>query len=107
GFRAESPEVFEGGAYVPLQTSGRHAERLVAFARIADGHVAVAVAPRLVAPLLRDGGTIDWDDTTVSLPSARAWRDVLSGRGLGTREGQITAAELLADFPVALLGGTA
>jgi (1->4)-alpha-D-glucan 1-alpha-D-glucosylmutase len=101
--RRERPALFTGGSYVPLQTAGRHADRLVAFARVANGQAAVAVAPRLVAPLLRDGGPIDWADTTVAVPTDRAWRDVLAQRDLGTRDAPVAAAELLADFPVALL----
>ena len=61
------------------------------------------VAPRLVRSLLRNGDAIDWADTTVTLPEGRAWRDVLAHRDLGTRNEPIAAAELLADFPVALL----
>jgi (1->4)-alpha-D-glucan 1-alpha-D-glucosylmutase len=101
--RAARPALFAGGAYVPLATSGRHADRLCAFARVADGQQAVAVAPRLVTLLRRDDGTLDWGDTAVLLPAAGAWRDVLAGRQLGGRDGAIPAMELLADFPVALL----
>jgi (1->4)-alpha-D-glucan 1-alpha-D-glucosylmutase len=101
--RRERPALFGGGSYVPLQTAGRHADRLVAFARIANGHAAVAVAPRLITPLLRDGGPIDWADTTVTLPTDRGWRDALVQRDLGTRDALVAATVLLADFPVALL----
>jgi malto-oligosyltrehalose synthase len=103
--RRERPALFAGGAYVPLQTGGRHADRLVAFARVANGHAAVAVAPRLVTSLLRDGSAIDWADTTVTLPAGRNWHDALAGRKLGMRDEPVAAAELLADFPVALLAG--
>jgi maltooligosyltrehalose synthase len=41
----------------------------------------------------------------VGLPESAAWRDVLAGRDLGPRGREIAAAELLADFPVALLAG--
>src|SRR6185437_11764598 len=101
--RRAQPALFAGGSYVPLQTAGRHADRLVAFARIANGHAAVAVAPRLVTPLLRNGGGIDWADTVVTLPADRGWCDALAQRDLGAREAPVAAAELLGDFPVALL----
>jgi (1->4)-alpha-D-glucan 1-alpha-D-glucosylmutase len=101
--RRERPALFTAATYVPLQTAGRHADHLLAFARIANGRAAVAVAPRLVASLLRNGDAIDWADTTVTLPEGRAWRDALAHRELGTRNEPIAAAELLADFPVALL----
>jgi (1->4)-alpha-D-glucan 1-alpha-D-glucosylmutase len=101
--RAERPALFAGGSYVPLATSGRHAERLIAFARVGDSETAVAVAPRLVAPLVRNGGAIDWEDTAVALPADGAWQDVLAQRPLAGAGGTIGAAALLADFPVALL----
>jgi (1->4)-alpha-D-glucan 1-alpha-D-glucosylmutase len=101
--RAAAPGVFAGGAYLPLETSGRHAGRLCAFARLADGQAAIAVAPRLVLPLWGESGAIDWGDTTVSLPDAPSWRDALAGRPLAHQGGAVAAAELLADFPVALL----
>ncbi|HET7594854.1 MAG TPA: malto-oligosyltrehalose synthase, partial [Stellaceae bacterium] len=104
-FRREQPALFAGGTYLPLQTAGRHADRLVAFARVANGHAAVAVAPRLVTSLLRNASTIDWADTTVTLPADRGWRDALAQRDLGARTAPAAAAELLADFPVALLAG--
>lgn len=103
GLRAAAPQLFAGGAYLPLETSGRHADCLCAFARVADRQIAVAVVPRLVMPLLREGGAIDWADTAVRLPEGEGWRDVLAGRTLGDRDGRIAAAALLADFPVALL----
>jgi (1->4)-alpha-D-glucan 1-alpha-D-glucosylmutase len=101
--RAQRPALFAGGAYLPLETSGRHADHLCAFARAGDGQKAVVVAPRLVTSLLSEGATIDWADTAVALPEGAGWRDALAGRDLGARDGKIAAAELLADFPVALL----
>jgi (1->4)-alpha-D-glucan 1-alpha-D-glucosylmutase len=105
--RARAPTLFAGGAYRPLATSGRHGDRLCAFARIANGAIAVAVVPRLVLPLLGEGGTIDWGDTAVELPEGDSWRDVLAQRPLGRRDGAIAAGDLLADFPVALLASGA
>ena len=101
--RTAAPELFAGGSYQPLETSGRHADRLCAFARLADGTAVVAVVPRLILPLLGADGAIDWGDTAVRLPDASEWRDALAGRALDSRDGTIPMAELLADFPVALL----
>jgi len=104
-FRAEEPGLFERGAYLPLVTRGRLADRLCAFARATEGRMAVAIVPRLVASLLGDSGAIDWGDTAVTLPASASWRDVLGGRSLGRRGGELGLSELLADFPVALLAG--
>ncbi len=110
--RAAEPTLFAAGAYLPLASQGRLADRLCAFARLADGRAAVTVAPRLVADLYRDGQAIDWGDTTVTLPSGPSgptlpsgspWRDILAGRPLDLPDNTAPAATLLADFPVALL----
>jgi (1->4)-alpha-D-glucan 1-alpha-D-glucosylmutase len=79
--RHRHPDVFEGGSYEPLRVSGPAADHVVAYARA--GRVATVV-PRLPLTLARRGG---WQDTTVDLP----WKP------------GVLVAELLADFPVALL----
>ena len=101
GLRKEHPALFARGAYAPLETKGRHAERLCAFARTLDGIAAVTIVPRLV------GAGIDWADTEIALPQERAWHDVLANRGIGRRAASIPAAELFQDFPVALWFGRA
>ena len=110
--RAAEPALFTAGTYLPLATQGRFADRLCAFARLAEGRAAVTVAPRLVADLCRDGQAIDWGDTAVILPSGpsgltpsadNSWREILAGRSLDLPGNTAPAATLLADFPVALL----
>ncbi len=106
GLRAAMPALFAAGGYRALTTRGRHGDRLCAFARLANGDAAVAVAPRLVLPLRRNGFS-GWADTAVQLPAGGPWRDVLAGRDLDAGRGEIAASELLADFPVALLARAA
>jgi (1->4)-alpha-D-glucan 1-alpha-D-glucosylmutase len=92
--RARRPELFGAdGAYLPLAASGPRAENVIAFARGAVPGAA-AVVPRLV---LGAGG--DWGDTAVALPDGE-WYDQLSGQ---RHTGAARVAELLGDFPVALL----
>lgn len=71
--RQRFPDLFLHGDYLPLQVLGKHAERVLAFARVHDGQQAVVVVPRLAAGLL--GGQAqplipaqNWDDTRVLLP---------------------------------------
>ena len=92
--RARRSELFgRDGAYRPLEVAGERAAHVIAFGRgVAPG--AVTVVPRLV---LGVGG--DWGDTRVSLPDG-AWFDQLGGRRVA---GDVPVAELLGDFPVALL----
>jgi (1->4)-alpha-D-glucan 1-alpha-D-glucosylmutase len=93
--RRRRPGWFGAGAgYEPLPARGERAEHVVAYARAGR---AVAVSPRLVLRLERAGG---FGDAELTLPPGE-FRDVLSGRG--RRGGPVRVAELLADFPVALL----
>lgn len=90
--RAAEPEAFgPAGHYKPLFAAGAEADHVLAFAR---GDTVIPVAQRL--PMKRSA----WTDTTLPLPEG-TWRNVLDN----DREFEATAslAELLAEFPVALL----
>ncbi len=78
--------------YEPLEVSGPHGDRFVAFAR--SGGLAVIV-PRLAT------STPDpWTGTGVTLPPGR-WVSVLTGESFGG--GSVGAATLLRQFPVQVL----
>ncbi|KAA5607340.1 malto-oligosyltrehalose synthase [Roseospira marina] len=115
--RTSNPNLFAFGDYVPLETVGCHADRLIAFARVStDGDQAVVVVvPRLVWPLMdeRDGLPLPrgWADTAVQLPADAPWAtrglcDVL-GRPTAPplsaeTDGTLPAALLLEELPVAV-----
>jgi len=101
GLRAAYPALFSAGAYVPLETSGRRADRLCAFARVHDGETSLTIVPRLT------GAGVAWADTEIALPDEREWRDVLANREIGRCPATVSAAELFQDFPVALWLGHA
>jgi (1->4)-alpha-D-glucan 1-alpha-D-glucosylmutase len=103
GARRDHPELFASGDYQPLDiAAGRNADRLCAFAR-RDGGIALAVAvPRLAYGLFRDGEPADWGTTELALPSPGPWRNVFTGAAFDGRD-RVGAAELFADFPVAVL----
>lgn len=116
GLRRETPDLFARGEYVPLATSGEHADHLVAFARYYEGEAAITVAPRLCSRLVQAGGPLllpapgAWADTAVRLPAELAqatYRSVLTGEkvvpGDHDAEASLPAGVLLRDFPVALL----
>ena len=90
--RAERPETFEG-SYRALRAAGRHADRVVAFARNDD---VATVVPRLTF------GLDEWADTSLALPGGE-WDDVFTG---ARRSGTVAVADLLDGFPVALLKRT-
>jgi len=94
--RRRWPELFgASGTYHPLRAGGPRASHVIAFARGVQPGV-VALAPRL--PLRLSG---DWAGTTVALPPGE-WHDQLCGRTVPGGSA-VAVAELLQDFPVALL----
>jgi (1->4)-alpha-D-glucan 1-alpha-D-glucosylmutase len=107
--RRDYPGLFAEGDYLPLAAGGAKAEHLFAFARRRGAVAAVVAVPRLSALLRADRGpnaSADvWCDTRLNLAPVGAdeWRDVLTGRRIGAETESIAAAELFADFPVALL----
>jgi (1->4)-alpha-D-glucan 1-alpha-D-glucosylmutase len=91
--RRRRPELFGArGDYRPLEPRGARARHVIAFMR---GESAITVAPRLVLGL---GG--DWGDTSLELPAGR-WRNELTGEAV--TGGPVRLADLLPQFPVALL----
>ncbi|HET9871947.1 MAG TPA: malto-oligosyltrehalose synthase [Propionibacteriaceae bacterium] len=87
--RREQPDAFVD--YRPLTARGAVADHLVAF----DRGRAITLATRLPVGLSAAGG---WGDTTIELPAGS--RDALTGR---TFAGVVRVADVLADYPVALL----
>lgn len=92
--RRDAPELFTG--YTPVPVTGASAGHLVAFDRGAGAPGAITLATRLPRGLEQRGG---WQDTAIEL--AAAMTDQLSGRSFGP--GTAKVAEVLRDYPVALL----
>ncbi len=116
-WRRQHPDLFVHGAYVPLQAVGLAKEHLCGFARTHGEQVVLAVVPRLTARLL--GGVAGrmpigrevWGETALLLPGplqGARLTNLLSGEDVGTPgdNGRLAAADLLRNFPVALLVGT-
>lgn len=124
GVRSRLEKLFAHGEYLPLETTGKLADHLVAFARRDGDEWAIVVTPRHLQRLLHEqkheqnqaagsGWRIDWGDTAVVLPAeaGRQWQSELSGEKLAAKSNDDTltlaANELLATLPVALLTKTA
>lgn len=108
--RRELPELFEQGAYLPLDVGGEKADHLCAYGRAWEEEVAIVAVPRLCFRLLEreDGlplGEAPWGDTTLTLPpqwQGRMFRDAFTGRKLAAA-GELPVGEVFAEFPAALL----
>ena len=111
--RHRFPEVFAGGAYLPLAVTGAQADHAVAFARQANGRTVITIANRWFATLLGDEkrlpvGEAVWTDTGIELPDpAAAWENLFTGETVrpdatGDKP-RLSLARTLACFPVALL----
>jgi (1->4)-alpha-D-glucan 1-alpha-D-glucosylmutase len=94
-FRKSHPDIFDSGHYEPMMATGAKATHVVAFSR---GGESITIVPRLVITL--DG---KWDDTALELPKG-SWKNVLSGEVVVG--GRRPLAELLGQFPVAILANT-
>jgi (1->4)-alpha-D-glucan 1-alpha-D-glucosylmutase len=93
--RRRDPDLFAHGAYVPIAAAGRHADHVVAFARVHEGRWVIAAVFRLTE------GVDSWGDTRL-VPPAEApgkWEDLLTGE----QPAQLTAETLFGSLPAALL----
>lgn len=105
--RREQPELFERGAYVPLEATGSLAAHVVAYARSHKESTLIAVAPRLAYTLMEGEtrqpmGQAAWKDTVLPVAEG-AWRNVLDGQTVSVGSGGLWLADGLAHFPVAVL----
>ena len=109
--RRRWPQLFARGSYTPLRATGRHQHRVVAFCREDGDRALLVVGVRLPAPLLNESDALrtsaeEWDDTAITLPASfqrREWFDVMTERKCGVLQGRIAVAQLLGDWPGALL----
>jgi (1->4)-alpha-D-glucan 1-alpha-D-glucosylmutase len=115
-FRKEHPDLFLGGAYLPLRIHGPVEEHVVAYIRRQGTVWALVVVPRLVTKLCAPGeaplGQAVWGDTSILLPrkAPPSWCNVLTGEVLDTdrspRAVVLGLEDVLRSFPVALLSAT-
>jgi (1->4)-alpha-D-glucan 1-alpha-D-glucosylmutase len=107
-FRADDPELFARGSYVPLEASGPRRDHVVAFARRHGRDWSVTVVPRLVAAMTARGRLPvgpSWRDTTIGLPARAPARfgNVLSGNVVEARDGVLRVDTALRALPLAVL----
>ena len=104
--RRDNPDLFALGSYQPVEVTGRLASRVVAFIRSHAGCHCLVVTPRLPAKLLAGDDSIGipsnaWQDTALHGVPALDFHDTISGTVI--RGGTVPLADVLSDFPVAML----
>jgi (1->4)-alpha-D-glucan 1-alpha-D-glucosylmutase len=102
-FRAQNPELFAQGEYRPLTTAGPKADCVCAFERHHDGQSIIVAAARFPA---RREADPDWSGTTIALPphmDTPCLRDLLADCDVPAAGGQVEAAKVFRDLPVAIL----
>ena len=107
--RAAHPDLFIGGAYLPLTVQGPARAHAVAFARGAGAKALLVIAARWSAHRTEpDRPRVPperWDGTTLLLPAAlarRHWTNALTGRPLDPG-GRLALGPALDGWPLALL----
>ncbi|HVT44184.1 MAG TPA: malto-oligosyltrehalose synthase [Thermoanaerobaculia bacterium] len=114
--RRADRDLFLSGSYVPLKPSGAGKASLVGFARRHRDRFAIVAVPRMLTRLAPLGklplGAGVWGSTTLSIDREfpRRWHNVLTGgevEAVGSAAKKLHAAEVFAEFPVALLIGIA
>jgi len=111
--RAQEPELFAAGDYLPLTLRGSGASQAIAFARRNATRCMIVVLTRLSLPLLDAAGELPivpaqaWGDTWVELAPIEAsgtFSDCLADTThTVTDNGRIYLRDLLASMPVAVL----
>ncbi|MGE5301364.1 MAG: malto-oligosyltrehalose synthase [Acidobacteriota bacterium] len=114
-YRRENREIFDAGEYLPLETEGRSAYHVCAFARRLQGRAAITVVPRFLAackgePAGPGGEAGFWDDSSVVIPyedEGAQYRNIFTGEVVTVvrRAGAavLQLVRLFENFPVALL----
>ncbi|MDY6843689.1 MAG: malto-oligosyltrehalose synthase, partial [Thermodesulfobacteriota bacterium] len=108
--RKEMSKVFQKGAYIPIQSDGKHKDHVVVFARNYRNTWVLVIAPRFLTSLISEGeyphGINVWYDTYINLPEGAPllWKDVFSGQ-VTQCEGTLLVGEVLNYFSVTVLVG--
>ncbi|NJR65904.1 MAG: malto-oligosyltrehalose synthase [Leptolyngbyaceae cyanobacterium CRU_2_3] len=108
--RQAYPELFQRGGYEKLTVLGSLKGHVVAFARDLGDTKAIAIVPRFLTSLVKEGefplGEQVWHETRIVQPpgSSSVWQDAITGQEIHS-EDTLWLKEILTHFPVALLIG--
>jgi (1->4)-alpha-D-glucan 1-alpha-D-glucosylmutase len=108
--RQAHQELFQRGGYERLTVIGSLKGHVVAFARDLDETRLIAIVPRLMTSLVKEGeyplGEQVWRETRIVQPpgSSSTWQDAITGREIQGGD-TLWLKDILTHFPVALLVG--
>jgi (1->4)-alpha-D-glucan 1-alpha-D-glucosylmutase len=108
--RKRNRQLFDEGDYLPLKVTGSRSRHVIAFARCRAKSWALAIAPRFVASLIKDGelplGEKIWEDTSIELPvdAPDYWHHLFTDQSLRAK-GRLQVSQVLGHFPLGLLTG--
>jgi len=103
--------LFHSGAYLPLESTGKFSNHVIAFAWRHQRQWALVMAPRFLSHLISEGdfplGKEVWQETRVILPhgTPAVWRNMLTDEEILSGENALPVGDILFRFPVALLIG--
>ncbi len=100
--------LFRKGSYIPLETSGKFKNHIIAYARNYERNWAVTIVPRFLTGVIEEGqypiGSEIWHDTQVCLPQdhQKHWKEAISDQVIKNKN-KLMIGEVLNVFPVSLL----
>lgn len=105
--RSVNAELFIHGTYLPLKTSGKFADNILAFARIHLNMWYITVVPLYTSLLQQnDNGGVDWGDTCVLLPvlAPDRWTLIFTNDQIKTNGSVLMAGIMNELIPVVMKG---
>lgn len=112
-YRKAHPELFQEGAYDPLETIGEKRHYLCAFQRTWNNHAAIVVVPRLIHGMIPEStvpalGRNVWGETGVILPNRTTqYRHVLTNQTISAQDHEgnalLAVSEIFQHLPIAMM----
>jgi (1->4)-alpha-D-glucan 1-alpha-D-glucosylmutase len=106
--RNNNRNIFERGNYIPIETSGKYKDSVIAFAWEHQPLWAITVVPRFLTHVVENGqyplGRDVWGDTHLVLPdhAPEVWTNILTDENIAGDK-ILYAGDVMARFPCALL----
>lgn len=106
--RREYLNVFQQGAYHPIEVSGKFQDHIIAFAKQDGNTTLLTVAPRFLTSVIQPDeyplGEQAWADTHLKLPlqASSSWKNLITNQSVKADE-TLTIGQAFQHFPVALL----